>query len=122
MVLGLLVYETPSNCEALVYKSYFFQNSWSCGNYSKLDSHTNTASRICLLGKMASKTVTRSIKGPISLNKIGAENEGGCIVYVAVKRCSTRPDFSAICKVSKISPQNVQPRPPGGGYSHIWAI
>ena len=44
----------------------FFSEHPFYGNYSTLDSHTNTViscnfSRICLLGKMASKTVTRSI-------------------------------------------------------------
>ena len=65
----------------------FFSEQLFYGNYSKLDSHTNTvishAFAFCLFVKMASKTVTRSIKGPISLNKIDAENGGGCIVYVA---------------------------------------
>ena len=49
MVLGLLVHVTPSNFfsrvltnEALVYKSYFFSEQPFYGNYSKLDSHTNT--------------------------------------------------------------------------------
>ena len=49
MVLGLLVNVTPLNVfsrilrsEALVYKSYFFSEQPYYGNYSKLDSHTNT--------------------------------------------------------------------------------
>ena len=49
MVLGLLVHVTPSNffrrilrSEALVYKSYFFSEQPFYGNYSTLDSHTNT--------------------------------------------------------------------------------
>ena len=60
MVLGLLEHVTPSNffrrilrSEALVYKSYFFQNRFSY-------KHCNF-SRVCLLVKMASKIVTRSI-------------------------------------------------------------
>ena len=69
VVLGLLVHVTPSNVfhgilrsEALVYKSYFFSEQQIYRNYSKLDSHTNTNfSRVCLLVKVASKTVTRSI-------------------------------------------------------------
>ena len=72
MVLGLLVHITPSNVfrrilrsEALVYKSYFFSEQPFYGNHSTLDSHTNTVvshAFACLLVKMASKTVTRSIK------------------------------------------------------------
>ena len=49
VVLGLLVHVTPSNVfrrilrsEALVYKSYFFSEQPFYGNYSTLDSHTNT--------------------------------------------------------------------------------
>ena len=71
MVLGLLVHVTPSNVfrrilrsEALVYKSYFFSEQPFYGNHSTLDSHTNTvvSHAFFLLVKMATKTVTRSIK------------------------------------------------------------
>ena len=73
MVLGLLVHVTPSNFfrrilrnEALVYKSYFFQSEQPFyGNYSTSDSHTITDSNfsgVCLLVKMALKTVTRCIQ------------------------------------------------------------
>ena len=71
MVLGLLVHVTPSVCfrrilrsEALVYKSYFFRQPFY-GNYSTLDSHTITVISHAFSyssRKMASKTVTRSIK------------------------------------------------------------
>ena len=50
--------------EALVYNSYiYFQNSWPLyGNYSTLDSQTNTVIShvVTYRVKMASKTVTRS--------------------------------------------------------------
>ena len=71
VVLGLLVHVTPSNSfrrilrsEASVYKSYFFQNRTAVIR-KLLDirfsyNHCNF-SRACLLVKMASKTVTRSI-------------------------------------------------------------
>ena len=66
MVLGLLVHVTPSNffrrifmSEALVYKSYFFQNSRSAEiilfDIRFSYKHCNF-SRVCLLVKMASKT------------------------------------------------------------------
>ena len=70
MVLGPLVHVTPSNffrrilrSEALVYKSYFFQNGRSTRKLFDIRfsyNHCNF-SRVCLLVKMASKTVTRSI-------------------------------------------------------------
>ena len=55
-VLGLLAHVTPSNffsrilkSEALVYNSYFFQNSrFKEIIYSTLDSHTNTVILTCL--------------------------------------------------------------------------
>ena len=69
MVLGLLVHVTPSNFFSRIRKSesftnHIFSEQLFYGNYSKLDSqykHCNF-SRICLLVKMASKTVTRSIR------------------------------------------------------------
>ena len=69
MVLGLLVHVTPSNFFSRIRKSESFTNHIFSeqpfyGNYSKLDpqyKHCNF-SRICLLVKMASKTVTRSIR------------------------------------------------------------
>ena len=68
MVLGLLVHVTPSNFFSRIRKSEAFTNHIFSeqpfyGNYSKLDSqykHCNF-SRVCLLVKMASKTVTKSI-------------------------------------------------------------
>ena len=68
MVLGLLVHVTPSNFFSRIRKSEAFTNHIFSeqpfyGNCSKLDSqykHCNF-SRVCLLVKMASKTVTRSI-------------------------------------------------------------
>ena len=47
------------------FTNHIFSEQPFYGNYSTLDSHTNTEcgfSRVCLLVKMASKTVTRSIK------------------------------------------------------------
>ena len=72
MVLGLLVNVMPSNffsrilrSEALVYKSYFFKNSCSTEivrHYILILFYKQcNFSCICLLVKMASKTVTRSI-------------------------------------------------------------
>ena len=73
MVLGLLAHVTPSislveslGGEALVQNSYFFQNSRFfvtknyCATLRFSYKHCNF-SRVCLLVKMASKTVTRSI-------------------------------------------------------------
>ena len=69
MVLGLLVHVTPSNFfsrvlrnEALGYKSYFFGTAILRKLFEIRFSykHCNFA-RVCLLVKMASKTVTRSI-------------------------------------------------------------
>ena len=70
VVLGLLVHVTPSDffrrilsSEALVYKSYFFQVSRSTELFDIRFSYNHcNFSRVCLLVKMASKTVTRSIK------------------------------------------------------------
>ena len=69
VVLGLLAHGTPSNflsrllrSETLVYNSYSSEQPFY-GNYSILDSHTNTviSHAFALFVKMASKTVTRSI-------------------------------------------------------------
>ena len=71
-VLGLLMHVTPSNfvsrilkSEALIYNSQFFQSS----RFTEIIRHLNrfsykhcNFSRVCLLVKMASKTVTRSIR------------------------------------------------------------
>ena len=70
MVLGRLAHVTPSiffsrilRSEALVYNLYFFSEQPFYGNYSALAYHTNTViSHACLLVKLASKSVTRSIK------------------------------------------------------------
>ena len=76
--LGLLGHVTPSiffrrilRSDVLVYNSFFFSEQPFYGNYSTLDSHTNTVnfSRVCLLVKMASKTVTKSIKLTIKINR-----------------------------------------------------
>ena len=67
-VLGLLVHVTPSiffstmlRREALVYKSYFVRTAilWKLFNIRFSYKHCNF-SRVCLLVKMASKTVIRS--------------------------------------------------------------
>ena len=73
MVLGLLVHVTPSNVfrrilrsEALVYKSYFFRTAVLRKLFDIRFSYKHcNFSRICLLVKMASKTVTRSMLSPI---------------------------------------------------------
>ena len=69
MVLGLLVHVTPSNffrrilrSEALVYKSYFFRTAVLRKLFDIRFSYKYcNFSRVCLLVKMTSKTVTRSI-------------------------------------------------------------
>ena len=69
MVLGLLEHVTPSNffrrilrSEALVYKSYFFRRAVLRKLFDIRFSHNHcNFSRVSLLAKMASKTVTRSI-------------------------------------------------------------
>ena len=70
MVLGLLMHGMPSNffsrilgSEALVYKSFFFFRTAVLQKLFEIRfsyKHCNF-SRVCLLVKMASKTVTRSI-------------------------------------------------------------
>ena len=69
MVLGLLVHVTPSNffirilrSEALVYKSYFLSTAVLRKLFEIRFSYKHcNFSRVCLLVKMASITVTRSI-------------------------------------------------------------
>ena len=69
MVLGLLVHVTPSNffrrilrSKALVYKSYFFRTAVIRTLFDIRFSYNHcNFSCACLLLKMASKTVTRSI-------------------------------------------------------------
>ena len=70
MVVGLLAHATPSICFSRILRSeaFFFANCFSLqfiffseqpfyGNYSTLDSHTNTNfARVCLLVKMASRS------------------------------------------------------------------
>ena len=69
VVLGLLVHVTPSNLfgrilrgEALVYKLYFFFRTAVLRKLFDIRFSYNlcNCSRVCLLVKMASKTVTRS--------------------------------------------------------------
>ena len=65
-VTRLIFFSRILRSEALVYKSFFFSEELFYGNYSTLDSHTNTviSHAFFLLVKMASKTVTRSITTP----------------------------------------------------------
>ena len=75
MVLGLLMHGMPSNffsrilgSEALVYKSFFFFRTAVLQKLFEIRfsyKHCNF-SRVCLLVKMASKTVTRSISDDLN--------------------------------------------------------
>ena len=118
MVLGLLVHVTASiffrrilRSEALLYKSYFFRAAVlrTLFEFRFSYDHCNFL-RVCLLVKMASKTVTRSIVKLVLLSVRGLYDKNSASYYCFTsdvmykwyeRLVYTHPDLLArFCKVN----------------------
>ena len=88
----------------LCFAVYFFKNSRFCRNYSTSDSQTNTVlshARVCLLVKMAFKTMIRPIRS-CRITAMSRKTGPGIIGLLLHRKQSVSKKESKLCYFSKI--------------------